>query len=54
MWRWRGWRGSKERDEVLLQLIQGAKLVLTLEATTNVSIARVSQGMCKRRETAST
>ena len=22
MWRWRGWRGSKERDEVLLQLIQ--------------------------------
>lgn len=54
MWRWRGWRGRKESEEMLFQLIQGAKLVLTLEATTSVSIARVSQGMGKRRETAST
>lgn len=49
-----GVEGKQGEGRGALAAQPGAKLVLTLEATTNVSIARVSQGMCKRRETAST
>lgn len=47
------WRveGEARRGASALAADSGAKLVLTLEATTSVLIARVSQGMCKRRET---